>query len=147
MQATENQESYCTFKVGQMNLGIAVQNVQEVFRFQKLTRVPLSDSVLSGLMNLRGQIVTTIDLRQRFDLPARCDTESPPMNVVIRTADGPVSLLVDEIDDVVEVARDRFEHPPETLQNIHRQLITGAFKLDGRLLLILDTERAISIAV
>ena len=130
-----------------MNLGIAVQNVQEVFRFQKLTRVPLSNSVLRGLMNLRGQIVTTIDLRQRFELPARSESESPPMNVVIRTADGPVSLLVDEIDDVVEVARERFEHPPETLQNIDRQLITGAFKLDDRLLLILDTERAISIAV
>ena len=147
MQAPENQESYCTFKVGQMNLGIAVKNVQEVFRFQKLTRVPLSNSVLSGLMNLRGQIVTAIDLRQRFNLPARSDIESPPMNVVIRTSDGPVSLLVDEIDDVVEVASELFEHPPETLQNIHRQLITGAFKLDGRLLLILDTERTISIAV
>ena len=147
MQTTENQESYCTFKVGTMNLGIAVENVQEVFRFQKLSRVPLSDNVLSGLMNLRGQIVTTIDLRQRFELPTRSDVESPPMNVVIRTADGPVSLLVDEIDDVVEVAREHFEHPPETLQDMHRELITGAFKLDGRLLLILDTERAISIAV
>ena len=145
MQATENQESYCTFKVGQMNLGIAVENVQEVIRSQKLSRVPLCDSVLSGLMNLRGQIVTTIDLRRRFELPARPEVESPPMNVVIRTADGPVSLLVDEIDDVVEVALERFEHPPETLQNIHRQLIKGAFKLDERLLLILDTERAISI--
>ena len=147
MKTTENKESYCTFKVGQMNLGIAVKNVQEVFRFQKLSRVPLSNKVLSGLMNLRGQIVTTIDLRQRFELPAKTETESPPMNVVIRTADGPVSLLVDEIDDVVEVAREHFEHPPETLKNIHRQLITGAFKLEGRLLLILDTERAISIAV
>lgn len=68
------------------------------------------------------------------------------MNVVIRTPEGPVSLLVDEIDDVVEVAAESFEHPPETLQNIQRQLIKGAFKLEGRLLLILDTELAISIA-
>ena len=67
------------------------------------------------------------------------------MNVVVRTEDGPVSLLVDRIGDVVEVADEWFERPPETLQGSARDLITGAFKLDGQLLLVLDMDRAVQV--
>jgi purine-binding chemotaxis protein CheW len=68
------------------------------------------------------------------------------MNVVIRTDEGAVSLLVDEIGDVVEVEQDDFERPPDTLQGTARELIGGAFKLKGRLLLLLDTEKTLSAA-
>jgi purine-binding chemotaxis protein CheW len=96
-------------------------------------------------MNLRGQIVTTLSLRQRLGL-SPSDSASQPINVVIRTSDGPISLLVDEIGDVVEVDQDHFEAPPETMQGELRELIRGAFKLDGRLLLILNTCKVVSIA-
>jgi purine-binding chemotaxis protein CheW len=133
---------YCTFFLGGDYFGIDVLKVQEVIRHQEMTRVPLAPPVVRGLINLRGQIVTALDLRRRLDLPDRPDGE-PPVNVVVQTGDGAVSLLVDEIGDVLRVPEGAFERPPETLRGPARGLIRGAYKLDGRLLLILDTERAI----
>lgn len=141
-----NRDSYCTFRVDDLLFGVEVQEVQEVIRPQRTTGVPLAPAVIHGLMNLRGQIVSALDLRQRLGLSA-ADDLAQSMNVVIRSAEGPVSLLVDEIGDVVEVGRDGFEPPPETLQGNQRELIRGAFKLDERLLLILDTERVLQVAI
>ena len=138
-------DSYCTFRVDDLYFGVEVRQVQEVIRYQPTTRVPLAPGVVQGLMNLRGQIVTALGLRNRLGLPA-AEGDDKPMNVVIRTADGPVSLLVDEIGDVVQVDQDCFEPPPETVQGAQRDLIRGVFKLEGRLLLILDTERVVQIA-
>ncbi|HET9626471.1 MAG TPA: chemotaxis protein CheW [Kofleriaceae bacterium] len=133
---------FCTFFVRGMFLGLEVTCIQEVIRYQPLTVVPLTSPVIGGLMNLRGQIVTAIDLRHRLGLPAR-DAGERPLNVVVRTGDGAVSLLVDEIGDVIEVDADTFERPPETLANDARELIRGAYKLKGRLLLVLDAARTI----
>lgn len=140
-----DRESYCTFRVDDLYFGVEVCQIQEVIRYQHTTRVPLSPTVVQGLMNLRGQIVTALTLRHRLGLKDSED-DSRPMNVVIRTADGPISLLVDEIGDVVQVDQNRFEPPPETLQGEQRELIRGAFKLEDRLLLILDTEKVVHIA-
>lgn len=135
---------YCTFTLDGHVFGVDVMQVQEVLRAQGTTRVPLAAGVVEGLINLRGQIVTAIDLRRRLELPART-TGRPPMNIVVRTEAGAVSLLVDEIGDVVEVDESAFERPPETLQGIARELIPGAYKLTDRLLLILDTHKAAGI--
>ncbi|MCA9202053.1 MAG: chemotaxis protein CheW [Pirellulaceae bacterium] len=137
-----SKQSYCTFHLDDLYFGIAVSQVQEVIRHQQMTRVPLAPPVVRGLMNLRGQIVTALDLRRRLGLPD-ANGERPPMNVVVRTSDGSVSLLVDRIGDVLETDEADFELPPETLRGVHRELIRGAFKLQGRLLLILDTERVV----
>lgn len=143
-QTNPSPESYCTFSLGSLNLGVEVSEVQEVIRYQPTTRVPLTSSVVHGLMNLRGQIVTALDLRSRLGLPA-IESEKPLMNVVVRSPDGPVSLLVDEIGDVVEVDQVRFEPPPETLQGAHREFIRGAMKLEDDLLLLLDTTRVLRV--
>ena len=135
---------FCTFYLDGLTFGVEVQRVQEVIRYQEMTRIPLASPVVSGLINLRGQIVTAIDLRRRLDLPDR-PVEDRPMNVVVRTDDGVVSLLVDEIGDVVEVSADRFESPPETLQGAARNLVHGAYKLDNRLLLVLNTEAGVQV--
>ena len=113
-----------------------------MIRYQPLTVVPLSSSDIAGLMNLRGQIVTAIDLRHRLGLPPREPGERP-INVVVRTGDGVVSLLVDEIGDVIEVDDDMFERAPDTLGDGARELIRGAYKLKGRLLLVLDPARTV----
>jgi purine-binding chemotaxis protein CheW len=128
---------YCTFFVRGLFLGLEVTCIQEVIRAQPLTVVPLTSSVIAGLMNLRGQIVTAIDLRARLGLPVR-EPDARPLNVVVRTSDGAVSLLVDEIGDVIEVDAESFERPPDTLSDEARELIRGAYKLKGRLLLVLD---------
>jgi purine-binding chemotaxis protein CheW len=138
------QHQYCTFYVSGHYFGLDVLKVQEIIRHQEMTRVPLASREVRGLINLRGQIVTAIDLRRRLELPDRPDHEQP-VNVVVRTDDGAVSLLVDEIGDVLEVSEELFERPPETLQGPARELIRGAYKLKDRLLLILDTERTVSL--
>ncbi len=141
MSNTINQ--LCTFHVDNLLLGIDVQQVQEVIRYQEMTRVPLAPSAVSGLINLRGQIVTAIDLRCRLGLPDR-QQGGLPMNVVVRDGDNAVSLLVDRIGDVVEVDDDRFEPPPATVSNRVRGLISGVYKLSGGLLLVFDIDRALA---
>ncbi len=134
--------SYCTFHLDGLYFGVEVLEVQEVIRFQRMTKVPLAPPVVSGLINLRGQVVTAIDLRRRLGMPDR-PADQQPMNVVVRTEDGPVSLLVDDIGDVIDVDDASFEPPPETLQGIARELVSGVYKLEGRLLLVLDVEKTL----
>ena len=87
---------FCTFFLDGLRFGVDVQKVQEVVPYQEMTRVPLAPPAVRGLLNLRGQIVTGIDLRHRLDLPPRAD-DRLPVNVVLRGEDSPVSFLVDEI--------------------------------------------------
>jgi purine-binding chemotaxis protein CheW len=134
----------CTFFLDSQMFGIDVQTVQEVIRYQQMTDIPLAPDAVCGLINLRGQIVTAIDLRKRLGLPSRPEGQLP-MNVVVRSDDGAVSLLVDQIGDVQESDMENFESPPETLRGGARQLIRGAYKMKDRLLLILDTERVIDV--
>ena len=137
-------QQFCTFYLDGLFFGVDVQKVQEVIRYQEMTRVPLAPAVVSGLINLRGQIVSAIDLRRRLELPEREEGQLP-MNVVIRTDDGAVSLLVDEIGDVLEVDEAAFERPPETLSGVAQKLVQEVYKLKDQLLLILDTERVIAL--
>jgi purine-binding chemotaxis protein CheW len=130
---------FCSFYLDGLFFGVEVEKVQEVIRHQEQTPVPLAPRVIGGLINLRGQIVTAIDLRRRLELSDRSDDQKA-MNVVVRTDEGVVSLLVDEIGDVVEVEAQGFEPPPDTLRSSVRGMIRGAFKLKDRLLLLLDTE-------
>jgi purine-binding chemotaxis protein CheW len=134
---------YCTFRVAKRLLGVEVQHVQEVIRSQAMTRVPLAGRAVGGLINLRGQIVTAIDLRERLGLPPR-ESNQEPMNVVVRDEDDVVSLLVDEIGDVMEVDGDLFESPPSTASFEARRMIEGAFKLSSELLLVLNIKQALA---
>lgn len=136
-------QQFCTFFLEDQFFGVPVEQVQEVIRYQEVTRVPLVPAVIRGLINLRGQIVMAIDLRRRIGMPERPDS-ALPINVVVRTEDGAVSFLVDQIGDVLEVERDSFEHPPETLQGQAREMALGVYKLQDRLMLVLDTERAVN---
>jgi purine-binding chemotaxis protein CheW len=136
-------KQFSTFVVDRLLFGVEVEKVQEVIRYQEMTRVPLAPPVVKGLINLRGQIVTAIDLRRRLDLHERREGDLP-MNVVVRHEDGAVSLLVDEIGDVLEAEEDTFEQPPETIDSKARELIRGVYKLSDRLMHILDTDKAVS---
>jgi purine-binding chemotaxis protein CheW len=139
-------QQFCTFFLDRSLFGVPVPQVQEVMGFHEMTRVPLAPEVVEGMINLRGQIVIAIDLRKKLSLRAREDGELP-VNVVVRSTDGAVSLMVDEIGDVVEVEDSTFEAPPETLQGAVRSMILGVHKLQGRLMHVLDTEKACECAV
>jgi purine-binding chemotaxis protein CheW len=130
-----------TFTVGPLLFGVDVSQVQEVIRYQEMTTVPLAAAGAAGLINLRGEVVTAIDLRTRLGLPAR-PADQLPMNVVIRVNDEPVSLLVDTIGDVAQVHTDQYEPPPDTMTGPGHTLILGAYKLHNQLLLALDVTRA-----
>jgi purine-binding chemotaxis protein CheW len=136
---------YSTFCVADLFFGIDVLSVQEVLRYQHMTCVPLAPDVIEGLINLRGQIVTAIDMRRRLGLPPR-PPDAQPMNMVVRTEDNAISLLVDEIGDVLEIEGTAFERPPDNLAPAARELIHGVYKLKDRLLLVLNTERTVELA-
>jgi purine-binding chemotaxis protein CheW len=134
----------CTFFVDDFYFGVDVREVEEVIRFQRVTTVPLAAPHLRGLINLRGGVVPAIDMRRQLQLPER-GPDQLPMNIVLRTDDGPVSLLVDEIVDVVEVDSDMYEPRPEPVCGPVWHFIDSIYKLPERLLLVLDTERAVSV--
>jgi purine-binding chemotaxis protein CheW len=138
-------KQFSTFLVDRLLFGVAVERVQEVIRYQEMTRVPLAPPVVKGLINLRGQIVTAIDLRRRLSLRERPASDLP-MNVVIRHNDGAVSFLVDEIGDVLEVEEESFELAPGTVALQARELIQGVYKLKNSILIVLDTEKVLDLA-
>jgi purine-binding chemotaxis protein CheW len=136
---------YCTFRLDGHLFGVPVESVQEVLKQQELTSVPQAPPEVSGLINLRGQIITTLELRTRLGLPART-ADSAAVNVVVRTLDGGVvSLLVDEIGDVLEPGDEFFEALPETVPAAIRAVVLNVCKLDGHLMLVLDTELAVQV--
>jgi purine-binding chemotaxis protein CheW len=137
---------FATFTIDTLLFGVEVDRVQEVIRYQEMTAVPLAGRGAAGLINLRGEVVTAVDLRIRLGLPARA-AGVLPMNVVVRVDDEPVSLLVDAIGDVAHVSPEQFEEPPETMTGPGATLVTGAYKLEGRLLLVLDVARAADIGI
>lgn len=134
-------QQVCTFSLATSTFGVPVSLVQEVIRSLEITPVPLAPTAVSGLLNLRGQIVTAIDLRERLELAARSQSDLP-MHVVVRTADGPVSLLVDDVGEVIEVDAATIESPPETIEGGARAMVEGVYQLPDRLLLILDVAKA-----
>jgi purine-binding chemotaxis protein CheW len=136
---------FCTFYLDGLLFGVELKGVQEVIRSLDVTQVPLAPEVVSGLINLRGQIVTAVDLRRRLELPPR-PGDAMVMNVVVRSEDGAVSLLVDEIGDVVEVEDSSFEPAPETLRGAVRVMILGVHKLKNQLLHVMDIEKACQMA-
>ena len=134
----------CTFFVDQYFFGVEASRVQEIIRHQEMTEVPLADPVIRGLINLRGQIVTAIDLRKRLGFP-EIEEGRLPTNVVIRMEDGAISLLVDEIGDVMDVSEDHFESPPDNLRGETRVMIKKVCKLEDKLLLILDADQVLNL--
>jgi purine-binding chemotaxis protein CheW len=137
-----SEKRYASCRVGDLLVGVAVDAVQEVTASAELTPVPLAPPVVRGLVNLRGRIVTAIDLRRSLHLVDR-PADQLPINVILQTDGGSIGLLVDAVGDVLDVDEDDCKPPPETLPGQLRELMTGAYRLDGGLLLVLNTERVV----
>lgn len=134
-----------TFHVGKYLFGVDVALVQEIVRLQTITPVPLSGKDIAGLINLRGEVLTAVDLRARLGLPP-AENGRDPINVVVRVDEEPVSLLVDEIGGVQEVSSVPFEATPTTVDAHVRHLLLGAYTLPDRLLLSLDARKVLEIS-
>ena len=134
-------DQVCTFTVDDLCFGVAVSAVQEVLRYQPMTVVPRAAGCVSGLINLRGQIVTAVDLRRRLGLPDR-EPGAVPMNVIVQSRGEVVSLLVDDIGEVADSAAWCLEPPPVNLPLAVRDVLHGVLPTPDRILLILDPNRA-----
>lgn len=143
--ASRTAEQYCTFWVGGLYFGVAVDEVQEVLRHQPMTPVPRAERAVTGLINLRGQIVTAVDLRVRLALPDRSGGEVP-MNVIVRSRGEVVSLLVDDIGDVIDTAGVAPQAAPTTLPRDVQDVVRGVRALPDSILLVLDADRAADVA-
>jgi purine-binding chemotaxis protein CheW len=142
LSVTENKQ-FASFFVDDLLFGIEATKVREVTNITEITPVPLSPRTIRGLVNLRGQIVTVIDMRRCLQFGERSNLQIP-VHLILGTSDGYASLLVDRAGDVLEVSQETFEFPPETLQGCPRNLIQGAYKLEDRLLLVLDIEKILN---
>lgn len=144
MPVSTSVDQLCTFRLGPLYLGIDVRDVREVVQHADVTMVPNADPAIEGLINLRGQIATAIDLCRRLEVtPTESDLK--PIHLVILSDGEPVTLLVDSIGDVIDVDSDAYEPPPATMTGIARELILGTYKLEDELLLILDIEKAVDL--
>lgn len=141
-----NMNRFCTFVVDGMTFGIPVDRVQEaIIDEHAITPVPLAHPSVAGLMNLRGRIITIIDLRHRLELTPRIASTSK-QHVIIHVEDSLISLLVDETGDVMNVDDAIFEPPPENITGTTSQLVKGAYKLDDRLLFVLNLDETINVS-
>ncbi len=137
---------FCTFFLGELLFGVEVAQVREVLRAQRITRVPLAPAMICGLINLRGQIITAVDLRQRLQLSTARSVPGS-VNLIVQVNKGTVSFLVDGVSEVVTVERRNLEPLPETLRGVARQLVKGVYKLPAQLLLILHPERVLDLQI
>lgn len=142
--SNDGNQSYCRFRVAGFDFGLETEIVQEVLKSQRITFVPKAPESVCGLINLRGQIVPAVDVRRILGFEP-CDPATA-MNVVVFTPEGSVSLLVDEIEDVLVADPETFENAPGTLQGSARDLTRGAYKLRDRLLLLLDVNKTLDVA-
>lgn len=126
---------------GQM-FGIPVLSVQDVLGPQKITKIPLSPPEIAGVLNLRGRIVTAIDLRRRLRLAGRPEGERG-MSVVVEHKGEPYSLIVDSVGEVMALPESAYERNPPTLSARWREISGGIYRLDGKLLVVLEVDKAL----
>ncbi|PZQ17116.1 MAG: chemotaxis protein CheW [Ancylobacter novellus] len=139
----QNRSAYVTVEIGEQVFGIAIGRVREVFAPERLTRIPLSPPEIAGVLNLRGRIVTAIDMRSQLGMPAAPEGLRS-MAIGVDHRSEAFALLVDRPGDVVELDAAGREPPPSTLDPRWAGLVTGVHRLENRLLLILDVDRALA---
>jgi purine-binding chemotaxis protein CheW len=135
---------YVTTMIGEQLFGLPIARVQDVFMPERLTRVPLASSDVAGVLNLRGRIVTAIDMRARLGLP-KADAGRPPMAVGVELRGESYGLLIDQIGEVLKLADDGREENPVNLDPRMAKMADGVHRLDGQLMVVLDVDRVLEI--
>lgn len=138
----EKQE-FVTMQVGGQLFGISVMAVQDVLRNQTIAKVPLAQEVVAGSLNLRGRIVTAIDMRVRLGMPPFAEYGSA-MHVVVPYKEEFFSLVVDKVGEVMALPMSDLEKVPANMESRWKELTAGVFKLEGKLLIILNVSSIFS---
>jgi purine-binding chemotaxis protein CheW len=135
---------YVTAVIGGQLFGLPISRVQDVFMPERLTRVPLSSGEIAGVLNLRGRIVTVVDMRARLGLP-KADDGKPPMAVGVDLRGESYGLLIDQIGEVLRLSDDGREENPVNLDPRMAKLAGGVHRLDGQLMVVLDVDRVLEL--
>jgi purine-binding chemotaxis protein CheW len=131
-----------TFYLGKRLFGIPIEDVLEINKNVELTYVPLAPSYIEGVINLRGQIVPAINLREKIGMAREAGDESRRYhNVIVGNRNNSISLLVDEIGDVLELPSAVIEQPPDTIKGLDARYVKNVCKLQGELLVVLDSAK------
>jgi purine-binding chemotaxis protein CheW len=148
MSAAQNSEDtiteYVTAMIGGQLFGLPISRVQDVFIPERMTRVPLSSRDVAGVLNLRGRIVTAIDMRSRLGLPKN-DSGRPPMAIGVDLRGESYGLLIDNVGEVLKLADDSREVNPVNLDPRMAKMASGIHRLDGQLMVVLDVDRVLEI--
>jgi purine-binding chemotaxis protein CheW len=142
--ASGESQDFVTMTIADQLFGIPVLTVQDVLGSQRITRIPLAPPEVAGALNLRGRIVTAMDVRRRLDLPAR-EAGKAGMSVVVDHNGELYSLIVDSVGEVLSLPNDAFERNPATLDPKWREVSAGIYRLDGKLLVVLEVSRLLDI--
>lgn len=143
--ASGGRQDYVTMTIADQMFGIPVLQVQDVLGHQRITRIPLAPPEVAGSLNLRGRIVTAIDVRLRLGLTAR-SKDKPGMSIVVDLRGELYSLMVDSVGEVLSLSNEDFERNPATLDGRWREVSTGIYRLNGQLMVVLDVPRLLNFA-
>jgi purine-binding chemotaxis protein CheW len=141
--ANEHLIEYVTVMIGGQLFGLPISRVQDVFMPDRVTRVPLSPPEIAGVLNLRGRIVTVVDMRRRLGLPPRTD-DKPAMAVGIELRGESYGLLIDTVGEVLKLDETTLESNPVNLDARLARVSGGVHRLDGQLMVILDVENVLN---
>ena len=141
----EDMDDYVTFSIGDQLFGIPVLRVQDILTPELIAAVPLAPKEVKGSINLRGRIVTVIDVRVRLGLPPLENSDSKNMGVTVEQGPDLYSLLVDKIGDVISLSKDQYEKNPSTLDSLWREFSNGVFRLEESLMVVLDIDRLLDL--
>lgn len=144
LAAREVLEDFVSFTIGKQLFGVPILKVQDILKPDSIASIPLAPPEIKGSINLRGRIVTVIDVRVRLGLEPREET-TDSMGVTVEQNQDLYTLLVDQIGDVVSLSKDKFEKNPGTLDATWREFASGVFRLEDRLMVVLDVERLLDI--
>jgi len=141
--SSEQVTEYVTVMIGGQLFGLPISRVQDVFMPDRVTRVPLSAPEIAGVLNLRGRIVTAIDMRRRLGLPPRTD-DKPSMAVGIELKGESYGLLIDTVGEVMKLGETTRESNPVNLDSRLARVSGGVHRLDGQLMVILDVDHVLN---
>lgn len=141
--AVDGSKEFVTMTIADQLFGIPVLQVQDVLGHQRITRIPLAPPEVAGSLNLRGRIVTAIDVRLRLGLQAR-PKDKPGMSIVVDLRGELYSLMVDSVGEVLSLSNEDFERNPATLDPRWREVSLGIYRLNGQLMVVLDVSRLLN---
>ena len=145
MSASESNNEYVTVTIGGQMFGIPVLSIEDVLGPQTITRIPLAPHQVAGALNLRGRIVTAIDVRSRLGLPP-FEGDAGAKSVVVEHHGESYSLIIDSVGEVMSLPPEQFDRNPPTLDPRWREISEGIFQLDGALLIVLAVDRLLDFA-